>query len=589
MPSLRIPVPASFLSFNPETLLPPDLCRTLCVADQKVPPAIEKLYRMRPRTGINDRNARAQDSGAHGPAADTQPRLEAYPNSGFAAAQASLALSDRLFRMRPRGGVRGQIATVLNRPESLSSERGETAFPRMKESTPALASGDRPCRLAATAMRTGGVALWEPELATLAGGVQAKRPSIEARACAPAAAVELFPADRPRELRSALAPEFNGVASGPVEDSEIFVMPPVPELHVVHEYDLPRSDRQTRIGPPSASAGTGTMDLNGEGAEPLDGAMVARVMLASSMVEGFETFRRVMVVVPGIKHDPVWKRAWKSGRSALLGRDFRGLAGWLHAPVLRLASCGAGVLFTVLLWSASYVPGSAATARAGTPAPKGAPVIKAFSATVKQNIADRSATDLREDFATGLHDWEGAGDWSGSWNYDERGGVIPGALAILKPSVGLADYTVEFLGQIEKKALGFTIRSADTKNYQAVKLAIKTPGPLPVISIVHYAVVAGAESARQERRLPVTVFNDTIYRVRLAVRNDTFTLAVNDQVVDAWADNRIATGGVGFFAGAGERSRVYDVRVYHQADALGKALALIANKEPQGEKGISQE
>ena len=582
-------VPAAFLPFAPELLLPPDLGRTLYALDQKVPPAIEKLFRMRPRAGINDCNAQLQELDSAGPAAAGGPKPGAYPEARFGAAEVSLTRTERLFRMRPRSGVRGNLGGVLNRPEPLTASLVERAYPLTTAGGSALVLQDRTPGMPSAATRDSAVVLHtKSQLGTLAATIESVRPSLGAvGGCAPHAAEDLFPARRPEQTRSLLAPDLHWIPIGPVEDSEIFVMPPVPELHVVHEYDLPRSDRQTRIGPPTASAGS--QDLNEEGAEPLDGAMVARVMLASSMVEGYALFRKAMVISPGIVHDPTWKRTLASIRSAFLGKDFRGLAGWLHAPVLRLATCGAGVLFTVILWSASYAPVSSATVRAGNPAPQATPFLTAFSTSLKQDIAKRSATDLRDDFASGVHDWEGDGDWSSSWSYDERGGVIPGDLAILKPSRKLADYTVEFLGQIEKKALGFTIRSADTQNYQAVKLAIKAPGPIPVISIAHYAVVAGTESARQEKRLPITVFNDTIYRIRLVVRDDTFTLAVNEQVVDAWSDNRIATGGVGFFAGRGERSRVYDVRVYHQTDALGKALALVANKEPQGEKGISQE
>ena len=547
----------------------------------------DRLFRMRPRAGINDPNARLQDTDSRGAVTKAQPRPEAYPSAAFAAAPGSLGTTDRLFRMRPRGGVRGSIVVALNRPDPLHGERVARAYPGITGSIPALTAQSL-CALRRLAEVPGAAEWLATSAAPQTAAAAAVRPSLSAAGCAPDMAADLFPAEPLHELLSVLAPGFSGSLSGPVEDSEIFVMPPVPELHVVHEYDLPRSDRQTRIGPPTASAGS--PDLNVDSAEPLDGAMVARSMLACSMLDGFDLFRQAMAIAPGITHAPAWKRTWNSVRSAFLGRNIGGRpAAWLHAPVFRLASCGAGVLFTVILWSASYVPVSSATARVGTSAPQATPVLTAFSTTVKKGIAERSATDLREDFGSGVHDWEGDGDWASSWNYDERGGVKPGALAILKTSRTLTDYTVEFLGQIEKKALGFTIRSADTQNYQAVKLVVKSPGPLPVISIVHYAVVGGTESARQERRLSIPVFNDTIYRIRLTVRDDTFTLAVNEQVVDAWVDNRIAKGGVGFFAGVGESSRVYDMRVYHQADALGKALAYIAKKEPQGEKGISQE
>jgi len=546
----------------------------------------DRLFRMRPRAGVNDPKAQLQGPDSQNAVAERESKPGAYPGSAFTQRLRAPLATDRLFRMRPRGGVRGSITATLNRPEPLDIA-ADRAYPATTAGVPMLTQ--QPIALLRRITAVDGGAEWLATApAPMSVGTSPLRPSHGQPGCAPEMALELFPADPVNELESDLAPAFLGHYTSPVEDSEIFVMPPVPELHVVHEYNLPHSDRQTRIGPPTASAGTPDMDI--DTAEPLDGAMVARSMLACSMVEGFDLFRQSMAIAPGIVHAPAWKRTWNSVRAAFLGRDF-GLqpAAWLHAPVFRLATCGVGVLFTVILWSASYAPVSSATARVGTPAPAGTAMLTAFSTTVQRGISERSATDLREDFASGVHEWSGDGDWSSSWNYDDRGGVKPGALAILKTSRGLTDYTVEFLGQIEKKALGFTVRSADTQNYQAVKLVVKRPGPLPVVSIVHYAVVDGKESARQETRLPIQVFDNTIYRIRLSVRDDTFTLAVNDQVVDAWVDNRIAKGGVGFFAGAGESARVYDMRVYHQADALGKALAYIAKKEPQGEKGISQE
>jgi hypothetical protein len=128
-------------------------------------------------------------------------------------------------------------------------------------------------------------------------------------------------------------------------------------------------------------------------------------------------------------------------------------------------------------------------------------------------------------------------------------------------------------------------RAADIQNYYAVKLVVTQPGPLPEVSIVRYPVIAGREAQRVEKRLVMTVYNDTIYRVCTTVRGDTWALAVNDQVVDSWTDDRLATGGVGLFSAKGEKARMYDLRVRHQDDTIGKMLATIADTRPQATKG----
>jgi hypothetical protein len=98
-------------------------------------------------------------------------------------------------------------------------------------------------------------------------------------------------------------------------------------------------------------------------------------------------------------------------------------------------------------------------------------------------------------------------------------------------------------------------------------------------------VINGREAKRVEKRLVMTVYNDTIYRVRAAVTGDTWALSVNDKVVDSWTDDRLSSGGVGLFSAKGEKARIYDLRVRHQDDTLGKVLATIADTRPQATKG----
>jgi len=195
---------------------------------------------------------------------------------------------------------------------------------------------------------------------------------------------------------------------------------------------------------------------------------------------------------------------------------------------------------------------------------------------LKQSILRRAAISLSDDFRSGLGEWEGHGDWSKQWSYDPAGFLVTGPLALYKPSLNLSDYRMDFLGQIEKKSLGWVYRAADTENYYATKITLTTAGPLPQAIIERYAVVNGKQSSYYRRPLPLQIHADTLYRVRMDVRGNGFTLLVQGQVVDYWSDDRIKTGGIGFFSAKGEQARLRWVEVSHQYDFLGRLCAFLA-------------
>jgi len=216
------------------------------------------------------------------------------------------------------------------------------------------------------------------------------------------------------------------------------------------------------------------------------------------------------------------------------------------------------------------------------------PIQKVFSqglGNFRQQLASRAAIDFTDDFRTGLDDWQGRGDTTAKWSYDASGFVRPAALALYRPTMGLADYRFEFLGEIDEKAMGWAFRAANPDNYYAVKFVITQPGPMPLVRLVRYAVVNGREERRQERPLPFLTRKDTMYRVLVDVRGSDFTIMSQGQVVDFWSDGRFKTGGVGLFCNRGERARVRWVEVSHQYDTLGKLCAYLAPYSGQGRSG----
>ncbi|MGH9722272.1 MAG: hypothetical protein ACRD8O_18845 [Bryobacteraceae bacterium] len=191
-------------------------------------------------------------------------------------------------------------------------------------------------------------------------------------------------------------------------------------------------------------------------------------------------------------------------------------------------------------------------------------------------ISSRAMVEFEDDFRNGLGAWEGEGAATSSWTFDHTGFAIPGRLALHQASTSLADYRVEFLAMIDKKALGMVYRAADVRNYYAMRINIVEAGPLPKAKIERYAVIDGKIDGRSELPLSLPLRSEMMYRVRVNVAGDRFTVSVNGQVVDTWSDSRLPKGGVGFFGGKGEVARLRWVRIVDQDDFLGKVCARLS-------------
>jgi len=202
---------------------------------------------------------------------------------------------------------------------------------------------------------------------------------------------------------------------------------------------------------------------------------------------------------------------------------------------------------------------------AANPLPPLKNVVSARWPGLQHELVGRAAVELQDDFANGLSAWQGSSDWAKSWNYDTHGGVKPGSLALYTPTSQMSDYQVEFTGEIEKKSLGWAFRAADTNNYYSLKLMVLKPGPMPPVAFVRSTVIDGKEGPRTLVPLPFPVSKDQVYRVRMEVSGQFFTLFVQDHVVAFWSDDRLKSGGIGFFSGNGEledrrRSRDTSIR-----------------------------
>jgi hypothetical protein len=206
----------------------------------------------------------------------------------------------------------------------------------------------------------------------------------------------------------------------------------------------------------------------------------------------------------------------------------------------------------------------------------------------KTAIASRATVELGDNFRSGLGLWDGTKDWAKSWSYDRSGGFIrTGQLAFYRPSNAMKDYRMEFFAQIEKKSVAWAFRARDPQNYYAMKFTVTQPGPRPLLSVQHYPVLNGLKGKKVQVPVTVMVHNNMPYRVAVDVRGSRFTAYIEDQEVDSWSDDRLRSGGVGFFSDVGEQARLYWVKVSNNTDWLGRVCGMLAGKSAGSSEALN--
>ncbi|QOY91693.1 hypothetical protein [Paludibaculum fermentans] len=275
--------------------------------------------------------------------------------------------------------------------------------------------------------------------------------------------------------------------------------------------------------------------------------------------------------------------------AGLLRFDTRKLPGrrfWAHAPSdLKWVAVGLPLILALIVYSFKASPPKSETGRPVADS-RAHSVIGGELNSIQKVILDRAAIKLYDDFRGGLGSWHGSDGWAKTWKYGEASFLEPGQLALYSPTVNMRDYTMQFLGQIERRSLNWVFRATDNKNYYAMRIVITKTGPLPQASVVRYAVINGKEVGTKTLPLPFPVHSDTLYLVKMEVRGDSFTTYIQSQVVDNFSDSRLEGGGIGFFSPKGDKSYLRWVEVTHQYDVLGRLCAFLApyNVQAEGRK-----
>ncbi|HXK00788.1 MAG TPA: hypothetical protein VMS37_00215 [Verrucomicrobiae bacterium] len=220
--------------------------------------------------------------------------------------------------------------------------------------------------------------------------------------------------------------------------------------------------------------------------------------------------------------------------------------------------------------AASGAASAVASAVRPQPEPKG------VVASVRESIARRAAVQLNDNLREGMAAWGAAGGYPAGWSRHPDGYIRTGSLALFNPTRSYTDYRLEFFGQIETRSMGWTVRAKDEKNYHAMKFTVIEAGLRPVIAMVHYNVVDGKPGRSMQTPLNVMVHNRTPIQVAVDVKGNRFVTSIDGEEVDSYSDDAPASGGVGFFSDAGERARLYWVRVSKNDDWLGHICAFLS-------------
>jgi hypothetical protein len=127
-------------------------------------------------------------------------------------------------------------------------------------------------------------------------------------------------------------------------------------------------------------------------------------------------------------------------------------------------------------------------------------------------------------------------------------------VSILRSSMNLSAYRLDFESSIQIKALGWVYRAQDSKNFYVSKIEFQKPGQNPVYALVHYAVINGVSQPRVATPLHVSVAMGGLYKIRFEAVGNRFTTWVQDQRVEQWTDARLSSGGAGLYGEGMEQS-----------------------------------
>jgi hypothetical protein len=109
-----------------------------------------------------------------------------------------------------------------------------------------------------------------------------------------------------------------------------------------------------------------------------------------------------------------------------------------------------------------------------------------------------------------------------------------------------------------------------------MKFTVIEAGLRPIIAMVHYNVIDGKPGRKLQIPLNVMLHNRQPIQVAVNVSHSRFVTLIDGEQVDSFSDDSVPTGRVGFFSEAGEKARLYWVKVSKNDDWLGHVCAFLS-------------
>jgi len=119
-------------------------------------------------------------------------------------------------------------------------------------------------------------------------------------------------------------------------------------------------------------------------------------------------------------------------------------------------------------------------------------------------------------------------------------------------SRGESNYGMEFSWAPSDQPAGWVFRTRDSANYYGARLSLVRPGDSSAIAVEHFSVLGGLETPHS-RKVVKLMNREPAVRIRMNASGPVFTLYVQGNPVDNWTDQRLPTGGFGFYEEGGQR------------------------------------
>jgi hypothetical protein len=186
----------------------------------------------------------------------------------------------------------------------------------------------------------------------------------------------------------------------------------------------------------------------------------------------------------------------------------------------------------------------------------------------RQLQAQRQAKSLREDFQSGLAQWDAPATWEVIREKEFAVLRIQG-LGFLKMDPTWDNYRAEFDVRVNKESAGWVVRAQNSSNFYLFKLGSDKAKAIPKNSLVKYIFSDGkylnslkredAPGATGVVLLPFKVRNKDYYRVSVSLKGFSISHAINGIQVDDWSDTTFDRGRFGFNASIIETATVRSV------------------------------